>query len=167
MEPGGGKDDLGVVRGMSAPKLNPAAIGFEGVEDSAPVFPSVPSFFSGVSVLPKPKPKEADEVLGLGAKVNPVVAFADGGRSELEPMLNENVGNLLGVVEAEDGVEGALNRKDDGPVLDGEGTIMLLAIAGFTVGLMAKMLDCFCADDGVAGASFSAVFSLFCSSITA
>jgi hypothetical protein len=143
VEEGGGKDDLGVVRGTFAPKLNPAAIGLEGVVDAASVVPLASLLFSGVPVLPKPKPNEADEVLGLGAKVNPAVAFGVGGRSELEPMLNENVGNLLGVVEAEAGVDGALKRKDEAPVLDGDGTTMLSEIAGFTVGLMAKMLDCF------------------------
>jgi hypothetical protein len=39
-------------------------------------------------------------------------------------------------------------------------------IAGFTLGLIAKMLDVFAAADGVAGGSFSAAFSLACSSIT-
>lgn len=144
VEEGGGKDDLGVERGMSAPKLNPEAIGFDaGVVVVASVFPFASPLFSGESVLPNPKPNEADEVLGFGAKVNPAVLFV-GGRSKLDPMLKENVGNLLGVVEAAaEGVEGALKRNEDAPVLDGDGTTMLSAIAGFTVGLMAKILDCF------------------------
>lgn len=135
---------MGVVRRISAPKLNPEAIGFDtGVVVAASAFPLASPLFSGEPVLPKPKPNEADEVLGFGAKLNPVMPF-DGGRSELEPMLKENVGNLLGVVDAEaEGVDGALKRKEDAPVLDGDGTTMLSAIAGFTVGLMAKMLDCF------------------------
>lgn len=164
----GSEGSLGGARGASGPKLNADPIGFDGVVDvkSVLLLASCTPDFSGESVLPNAKPKVADVALGLGAKEKPVLGV--GGLS-VDPMLKENVGNLLGVVEAvAEGVDGALKRKEDAPVLEeGDGTTMVSAIAGFTVGLMAKMLDCFEDDDGVAGVSFSAIFSVFCSSIRA
>lgn len=165
-------------RGADAPKLKADVGGCEGVVEMASVLLVVPfaAALSVASLFAVPNPKAADVDRGLGAKLNipglPGVPGVPGAPVAVEPdvapMLKENFGNVLGVVEAAaDGVDGALNKNEDVPAeVGGDGTTIVSPIAGFTVGFIANMLDDFVLEDGVAGATFSAPFSFACSSIT-
>lgn len=170
---------LGGALGAVAPKENPEAIGWDGVVDSAASF--VSSFvesFCAESALPAPNPNpnpaEVDRGLAAAKENVPeepgVPGVAGATEDSVEPMLNEKLGNLLGVVDVAE-LAGALNRNEGVPLLEGgDGITIESPMAALTVGLMAKMLDCFCVDDGVAGVSCfdccSFSFSCSCLSIT-
>lgn len=162
--------DVGA-RGADAAKLKADVGGCEGVVEATSVLPL--AFFASPFAVPNPNAAEVDR--GFAAKENvagePGVPGVPGAPVVVavaaEPMLKENVGNGPGVVEAAaDGVDGALNRKEDPPDAGGDGITIVSPIAGFTLGLSANILDVFWEADGVAGGSFSAAFSLACSSIT-
>lgn len=172
---------VGGALGALAPKLKPEAIGWDGVVDTEASFssPFVESFWADSDLpapRPNPKPAEVDRGLAAAKENNPgepgVPGVAGAAEESVEPMLNEKLGSLLGVFETAP-VGGALNRNDGVPLLEGgDGTTMDSPIAALTVGLMAKMLECFCVDAGVAGAScfdccsFSFSFSFSCSCLS-